>query len=85
MFRPIRDWPSSSLLQLTAANAYALWVLGAFLGIVTVVPRVLELKGQPAESLTIFGVMAALLLSTLGCLFFLNRLNRELERRLNQP
>jgi hypothetical protein len=84
MFRPIKDWPSSLLLQLTASNAYALWVLGALLGIVTVVPRVAELKGQPADSLTIFGITAALLLLTLGCLFFLNRLNRELERRLNQ-
>lgn len=84
MFRPIRDWPTSSLLQLVAANAYALWALGAILGIVAVVPRVLELKGQPAESLTIFGIMAVILLLTLGCLFTVNRLNRELERRLAQ-
>jgi len=84
VFRPIRDWPSSSLLQLTAANAYALWALGAFLGIVTVVPRVLELKGQPAESMTIFGITAVILLLTLGCLFTVNRLNRELGRRLDQ-
>jgi len=67
-----------------SANAYALWGLGAFLGIIVVVPRVMELKGQPAENLTVFGITGAILLLTLGCLFFLNRLNRELERRLGQ-
>ena len=84
MFRPIRVWPSSLLLQVAAAYAYALWALGAVLGIVAVVPRVLELKGQPAESLTIFGITAVILFLTLGCLFTVNRLNRELGRRLGQ-
>lgn len=84
MLRPVRDWPTSALLQLLAANAYALWALGAFLGLVAAVPRVLELKGQAADSLTVFGIMAAILLLTLGCLFTVNRLNRELERRLAQ-
>lgn len=83
MFRPLRDWPSSILLQLAAASAYALWALGAFLGIVVVVPRVLELKGRPAESLTVFGITAGLLLLTLACLFIVNRLYRELARRLD--
>ncbi len=82
MYRSLRDWPSSTVLQLVAANAYALWVLGAFLGIVVVVPRVQELKGLPPESLTVFGITGVILLVTLGCLYFQNRLSRELERRL---
>ena len=82
VYRPIRDWPSNTLLQLIAANAYALWGLGAFLGMVVIVPRVLELKGRPPESLTVFGITGVILLLTLGCLFFQNRLNREVWRRL---
>ncbi len=82
--RPIRDWPSSTLLQLAKGHAYAFWCLGAVLGIVTVIPRVQELKGQPAEDLTVFGVTGMILLLTLGCLFTLSRLTRELERRLDQ-
>jgi hypothetical protein len=83
MYRPMRAWPSSAVLQLIAANAYVLWGLGALLGIVAIVPRVLELKGQPPESLTVFGITGAILLVTLICLFFQNRLNRELARRLD--
>jgi len=82
MYRPLKDWPSSTLLQLIAANAYALWALGALLGMVVVVPRVMELKGRPPEDITVFGIVATVLLLTLGCLFFQNRLNREVGRRL---
>jgi hypothetical protein len=80
----LSDVPSRSLLQLCNGLAYCLWGLGAFLGIVAVVPRVLELKGQPPDSLTVFGITGALLLLTVGCVFALSRLNRELERRLGQ-
>jgi len=34
--------------------------------------------------LTVFGITAAILLLTLGCIFFLNRINRELKGRLGQ-
>lgn len=84
MLKRLSDVPSRSLLQLYNGLAYTLWALGAFLGIIAVVPRVLELKGQPAESLTVFGITAALLLLTVGCVFALSRLHRELERRLGQ-
>jgi hypothetical protein len=82
MYRPITDWPSRAVLQVIAANAYALWGLGMLLGVVAVVPRVLELKGQAPESLAVFGITGVILLLTLVCLFFQNRLNRELARRL---
>jgi len=83
VFRSLRDWPSSTVLQLIAANAYALWALGSMLGLVVIVPRVLELKGQPPESLTVFEITGVILLLTLGCLLFQNRLNREIGRRLD--
>jgi hypothetical protein len=82
VFRPMRDWPIDTVLQLIAANAYVLWGLGVILGMVIVVPRVQELKGQPPESLTVFEITAAILLLTLVWLFFQNRLNRELSRRI---
>ncbi len=84
MHKHLSDLPGRSLLQLYRGLAYALWVLGAFLGIVTVVPRVLELKGQPAENLTVFGVTGAILILTVGCVFALSRLASELERRLSE-
>ena len=84
VYRPIADWPSNTLLLLTSRLAYTLWILGAFLGLVTVMPRVLELKGQPPENLTVFGITAAILLLTLGCILFLNRINKELKGRLGQ-
>ena len=84
MHKRLNDLPYRSLLQLYRGFAYALWVLGAFLGIIAVVPRVLELKGQPLENLTVLGIAAVILLLTLGCVFSLSRLSSELERRLGQ-
>jgi hypothetical protein len=84
VLKHLSEVSSHSLLRLYSALAYTLWGLGAFLGIIAVLPRVLELKGQPAESLTVFGITAAILVLTVGCVLSLNRLNRELELRFRQ-
>ncbi len=83
MLRRISELPTAVLLHLARGWAYVLWSLGLILGIGIAVPRIAELKGQPAENSTVFAVMALVLILTCGCVFVHSRLVSEVERRLS--
>ena len=82
-FKPLTDWPRGALLHLHKTLAYALFFLGAFLGFVTVTPRVMELKGEPPDSLLVASLIGGILLVALLCIAPIVRISRELERRLS--
>ena len=81
--KPLTDWPRGALLHLHKTLAYALFFLGAFLGFVTVTPRLMELKGEPPDSLLVASLLAGILAISLVCIVLIVRISRELERRLS--
>ncbi len=84
MRRRLSELPTESLLHLTSGMAYLLWCLGIILSMTMVAPRILELKGQPPESATVFAIVAVVLGVTFGCVFIHSRLMREVGRRLRR-
>jgi uncharacterized integral membrane protein len=81
--KPFTDWPRGALLHLHKTLAYGLFFLGALLGVVTVTPRVMELKGGPPDSLVVASLMGGVLLVALLCIVVIMRISRELDRRLS--
>ena len=81
--KPLTDWPRGALLHLHKTLAHALFFLGAFLGFAAVTPRVMELKGEPPDSLLVASLIGGILLVALLCIALIVRISRELERRLS--
>ena len=81
--KPLSDWPPAALLHLHKSLAYGLFFLGAFFGFVTMMPRVMELRGEEPDSMLAAGVIAGLLALALLIIVFIDRISRELERRLD--
>ena len=81
--KPLTDWPRGVLLHLRKTLAYTLFVLGTFLGFTAVTPRVMELKGEPPDSLLVASLTGGILLVALLCIALIVRISRELERRLS--
>jgi hypothetical protein len=82
MGKPLRDWPHDALLHLHKTLAYALFFLGAFVGFITMMSRVSELRGETPDSVLIATLTGAILVIALACTFFIFRISRELRRRL---